>query len=140
MILLEKMIDFDTFTKIPLEFERFGQIKCCQKHLKVGQSPINRQIWQSPINRQIWSHCSSPSTKEILAENIEPAEKNPKLLPVMFWSVHKPHFLFYVDKQKCVGIMIVFVKFRLLKMSVSFGSKFTLRDWALVSNWGSMRL
>ena len=39
------MIDFDTFTKIPKECERFGQIKCCQKHLKVGQSPINCQIW-----------------------------------------------------------------------------------------------
>ena len=32
------MMDFDTFTKIPEECERFGQIKCCQKQLKVGQS------------------------------------------------------------------------------------------------------
>ena len=30
------------------------QIKCCQKHLKVGQSPINRQIW---------SHCTHPQFK-----------------------------------------------------------------------------
>ena len=52
MILLEKMIDFDTFTKIPLEFERFGQIKCCQKHLKVGQSPINHQIWSHWFRRR----------------------------------------------------------------------------------------
>ena len=39
------MIDFDTFTKNPYECEKFGQIKCCQQHLKVAQSPINRQTW-----------------------------------------------------------------------------------------------
>ena len=32
-----EIIDFDTFTKFPYECEWFGQIKCCQKHLKVGQ-------------------------------------------------------------------------------------------------------
>ena len=26
-----KMIDFDTLRKITLEFERFGQINCCQR-------------------------------------------------------------------------------------------------------------
>ena len=45
-----KMIDFDAFTKIPKECERFGQIKCCQKHLKVAQSPINRQICHTVPN------------------------------------------------------------------------------------------
>ena len=40
-----KRIDFDTFTKIALEFGRFGQINCCQRLLKVPQSPINRPIW-----------------------------------------------------------------------------------------------
>ena len=44
-----KIKDFDSFTKIPKECECFGQINCCQKLLKVAQSPINRQIW---------SHCT----------------------------------------------------------------------------------
>ena len=42
------MKDFDTFTKIPSECERFGQINCRQKLLKVAQSTKNRPIW---------SHC-----------------------------------------------------------------------------------
>ena len=42
------MIDFDTFTKIAWEWERFGQIDCCQRLYKVAQSSINRSIW---------SHC-----------------------------------------------------------------------------------
>ena len=33
------MIDFDNFTKIALECERFGQINCCQRLRKVAQSP-----------------------------------------------------------------------------------------------------
>ena len=45
-----KIIDFDTFTKIAEDCERFGQIGCCQRLEKVAQSPINRQIW---------SHCTS---------------------------------------------------------------------------------
>ena len=39
------MIDFNTFTKISLECGWFGQINCCQRLLKVAQSPINRPIW-----------------------------------------------------------------------------------------------
>ena len=39
------MIDFDTFTKIPKECGRFGQIYCCQRLYKVAQSPINCPIW-----------------------------------------------------------------------------------------------
>ena len=34
MISLEKMIDFDTFTKIAEECRRIGQIYCCPKALK----------------------------------------------------------------------------------------------------------
>ena len=50
------MIAFDTYTKIAQEFERFGQINCCQRLLKDAQSPINRPIWShwfTPHNTQI---------------------------------------------------------------------------------------
>ena len=40
MLSLEKIKDFDTFTKIA-----WGQIKYCQRLWKVAQSPINRPIW-----------------------------------------------------------------------------------------------
>ena len=40
-----KMIDFDTFTKIPYDFGRFVQNNSCQRLLKVAQSAKNRQIW-----------------------------------------------------------------------------------------------
>ena len=36
---IRKMIDFDS------ECGKFGQINCCQRLLKVAQSPINRPIW-----------------------------------------------------------------------------------------------
>ena len=39
------MIDFDTFAKFAYECGRFGQIQCCQRLLKVAQSPINCPIW-----------------------------------------------------------------------------------------------
>ena len=39
------MIDFDTFIKIALECERFGEINCCQRLQKLTQSPINCPIW-----------------------------------------------------------------------------------------------
>ena len=53
------MIDFDTSIKIPQECDRFGQIKCCQKNLKVGQSPINRQIWSH------WLGCQFEQTNNL---------------------------------------------------------------------------
>ena len=40
-----KLYDFDSFTKIALEWGRLGQINCCQRLEKVAQSLINRQIW-----------------------------------------------------------------------------------------------
>ena len=40
-----KMIDFDTFTKIDQDCERFGQIHCCQRLYKVAQSAKNCPIW-----------------------------------------------------------------------------------------------
>ena len=43
--LTRKMNDFDTFTKIPHECERFGQINCCQRLSMVDQSTTNRPIW-----------------------------------------------------------------------------------------------
>ena len=36
---------FDTFTKIAEECRRFGQINCCQRLLRLAQSPINHPIW-----------------------------------------------------------------------------------------------
>ena len=45
MISLEKMIDFNTFTKLPKNEGDLGKINGYQRLLKVVQSQINRPIW-----------------------------------------------------------------------------------------------
>ena len=50
--LIRKIKDFDTFAKC----RRFGQINCCQRFWKVGQSPINHPIWLHWLqaSNQLW--------------------------------------------------------------------------------------
>ena len=95
-----KMIDFETFTKNAKECGRFGQINCCQRLLKVAQSPIIRPIrshylvqktislqtnlgralaswdWYDNINRQISIKSRSKVEEKIF---LAPKRK-PKLL------------------------------------------------------------
>ena len=40
-----KMIILTPLQKLPENMGRFGQINCCQRLLKVAQSPINLPIW-----------------------------------------------------------------------------------------------
>ena len=47
MISLEKLYILTPLQKLSKNVVRSVQIKCCQKQLKVAQSPINRQIWSN---------------------------------------------------------------------------------------------
>ena len=69
-----KMIDFDTFTKIAWEFERFWQINCCQ----------------STINRPTWSHWDSGYTVGIAVVVVAAAttwEAKTKAKKFLFFSL-----------------------------------------------------
>ena len=58
-----KMNDYDTFTKIDLEWGRLGQIHCRQRLKKVVQSPKYRPIW---------SHCRHCSVNSSVTSILPP--------------------------------------------------------------------